>query len=116
LLKIIASGAADFAMLFGQFDEQPPRFGFGDAAVLYILRAMAGRAVPLITMVQTEDTPPKATFAITPAGENVMNGAVDDISVNDPDLWLGGAHVTKETVWRWDDSRGEIILSRPAGS
>lgn len=116
LLKLIASGAADFAMLFGQFDERPPRFGFGDAQVLYILRAMASRAVPLITMAQTDETPPKATFAITPAGENVMNGAVDDISVNDPDLWLGGAHVTVENVWRWDESRVEIILSRPAAS
>ncbi|HEX9160638.1 MAG TPA: hypothetical protein VF980_02945 [Thermoanaerobaculia bacterium] len=116
LLKLIASGIADFGTLFGQFDADPPRFGYGDAQVLYTLRAMASRPVALILMVQSEDGPPKVTLATTPAGENVLNGAVDDIAVNDPDLWLGGTHVTKENIWRWDESRGEVIRSRSAGS
>ena len=37
-----------------------------------------------------------------PAGENVLRGAVDDTTVNDPDRWLGGVHLTKENLWRWD--------------
>ncbi|MGZ5492178.1 MAG: hypothetical protein ACXW3E_01050 [Thermoanaerobaculia bacterium] len=113
LLNLIAAGAGDFASLFPQFDAQRPRFGYGDVQVLAMLRELASRAVPLITMIESDETPPKATFAITPAGENVMSGSVDDVAINDPDFWLGGAHVTKESVWRWDESRGEIILSRP---
>jgi hypothetical protein len=116
LLKLIVAGAADFGSLFAQFDDHPPRFGYGDAQVMYTLRYLASRPVPLITMAQTKDKPPKATFALTPAGENVARGAVDDTVVNDPDFWLGGANVTKENVWRWDESRGEIILSRSAVS
>jgi hypothetical protein len=116
LLQLINGGAGDFATLFPLFDQKPPRFGFGDSQVLYTLRYMASRSVPLISMAESTDTPPKASFAITPAGENFMLGAVDDIGINTPDFWLGGAHVTKENVWRWDETRGEIILSRPAGS
>lgn len=115
-LKLISAGSTDFATLFPKFDDAPPRFGFGDTQVLYTLRYMASRAVPLITLTETDETPPKATFTITPAGANVMNGSVDDLTVNDPDFWLGGAHLTKEKVWRWDEARGEIILSRPAVS
>ena len=116
LLKLIAGGSTDFATLFPQFDDKPPRFGFGDSQVLYALRYLASRAVPVITMTETNETPPKATFTITPAGQNVLSGKVDDTTVNDPDFWLGGVHLTKENLWRWDEARGEIISSRPAGS
>jgi hypothetical protein len=63
---------------------------------------MAWRAVPLITLT---GEPPKALCTITPAGENVLRGKVDDMTINDPDSWLGGAHVTKERLWRFDGPR-----------
>lgn len=116
LLTLIAAGARDFAVLFPQFDEKPPRFGYGDTQILDALRALGSRAVPLITIVENAGAPPKITFAITPAGENVMNGAVDDLAVNDPDFWLGGVHLRKENIWRWDELRGEIIPSPSAAS
>ena len=53
-----------------------------------------------------------AMVTITPAGENVLCGEVDNLAVNDPDLWLGGVHLTKENVWRFDGTR----LSRSAAS
>jgi len=117
ILDLIANGANDFASLFARFDDAPPRFGLGDAEVLRIIRGVAWCAVPLVTIAQASDgPPPKALFTLTPAGENVMMGKVDNTAVNDPDLWLGGAHVTKEELWRWDDDRRRIVRSRPAGS
>jgi hypothetical protein len=118
LLKLIAGGAPDFATIFPLFDDLPPRFGFGDAQVLFTLRAMASRPVPLVTLTETNDTqPPKVAVSITSDGENVLNGKVDDIAVNDPDIWLGGVHVTKENVWRWDESRGTVVkTSRSANT
>lgn len=116
LLSLIAAGARDFAVLFPQFDEKPPRFGYGDSQVLEALRALGSRAVPLITIVENAGAPPKITFTITPAGENVMNGAVDDLVVNDPDFWIGGVHLTKENIWRWDELRGEVIPNPSAVS
>lgn len=111
LLDIIGIGSADFHYIFGRFDPSPPRLGFGDAEVLRILRAMSSRAVPLLTMTEEPGTPPKFFFARTPAAENVLRGEVDDLSVNEPDEWLGGAHITKEHVWRWDADRREIVAS-----
>ena len=115
LLQLIGGGATDFASLFTAFDANA-RFGFGDTQVLYVLRYLASRPVPVITMTEVAEAPPKATFAVTPAGHNVLNGAVDDTTVNDPDFWLGGAHVTKENVWRWDELLGKIVTSRSAAS
>jgi hypothetical protein len=95
----IAAGFNDFATLFDRLNLEVPRFGFGDAEVFRHLRGLAWRAVPLITLT---GEPPKALCTITPAGENVLRGKVDDLTINDPDSWLGGAHVTKEHLWRFD--------------
>jgi hypothetical protein len=108
-LELIAAGTTDWLSLFDQLNSRVPRFGFGDAAVFATLQAIANAAVPLVTI---SGDAPKAIVAITPAGENVLRGEVDDLSVNDPDRWLGGVHLMKENVWRWDGAR----LSRSAAS
>jgi hypothetical protein len=104
LMTLIENGAADFATLFGRFSADAARFGFGDGEVLRHLRRLAWAAVPMITLteVQGEAAPPKAAVTVTPAGRNVLTGEVDFLSVNTPDFWLGGAHLTREQVWRWD--------------
>ena len=100
-LELMANGVTDFATLFDTINARVPRFGFGDSEVFRLLKTLAARAVPLITLAGEA---PKAFFTITPAGENVLRGEVDDVRVNDPDVWLGGAHLTKETLFRWNGS------------
>jgi hypothetical protein len=108
-LELIASGTSDFVSLFDAINERMPRLGFGDTEVFRIVRNLSTCAVPLVT---ASGTAPKAIFGITPAGMNVLGAEVDNLAVNDPDLWLGGAHLTKESVWRWDGTR-LILPSAP---
>jgi hypothetical protein len=108
-LHTIATGTTDFPTLFDRLNGGLPRFGFGDSEIFRLLRWMAWRAVPLITV--TGELP-KAIFSITPAGENVLAAEVDDTTINDPDVWLGGTRLTRGNLWRWDGSR----LSRSAES
>lgn len=111
LMELIDAGAADFGSLFPRFNPNPPRYGFGDGEVLRQLRRLAWCAVPMITMTElgAGDREPKASFAVTPAGRNVLEGVVDFIDLNTPDYWLGGAHLTRERVWRWDAERGLLV-------
>jgi hypothetical protein len=112
----IAAGATDFMSLFTRFDEAPPRFGFGDGEFLRHLRRLASCAVPMITINEVPgETPPKALFALTPAGQTVLDGKADFIDLNNAGFWLGGAHLTRERMWRWDEQRHEIVASRSAG-
>jgi hypothetical protein len=116
-VEAIDNGAADFASLFPRFDSQPPRFGFGDGEFLRHLKHLASVAVPVITIIGEEKAnPPKALFSITPAGRNVMEGAIDFIDINNADFWLGGAHLTRERMWRWDAGLRQIVPSQPAAS
>lgn len=101
-LHSIATGTTDFPSLFDRLNAGLPRFGFGDSEVFRLLRWMAWRAVPLITV---NGELPKAIFAITPAGENVLAAEVDDTTINDPDMWFGGTHLHRGNLWRWDGTR-----------
>lgn len=97
-LTHIANGFTDFATLFDHINAEVPRFGFGDTEVFRHLKALANRPEPLLTL--TGELP-KVLCTITPAGEKVLRGEIDDMAINDPDLWLGGAHLTRDTQWRW---------------
>ncbi len=108
-LSLIATGVSEFGALFNAMATDMPRFGFGDSEVFRQLRNLAWNAVPLILL---NGEPPNASFAITPAGVNVLNAAVDNLSVNDPDRWLGGVHLTKENLWRYDERARTLIPSR----
>ena len=111
----IDAGATDFASLFARFDQSPPLFGIGDGEFLRHLRRLASCAVPMITITEAEgETPPKALFALTPAGKNVLEGKVDFIELNNAGFWLGGAHLTRARLWRWD-ANARRIVSPPAG-
>ena len=108
----IAGGAADFMSLFARFDEAPPRFGFGDGEFLRCVRRLATCAVPMLVINEVEgETPPKALFSITPAGQNVLDGKADFIDLNNAGFWLGGVYLTRDRLWRWDAARREIVWS-----
>ncbi|HYU25105.1 MAG TPA: hypothetical protein VEO74_07885 [Thermoanaerobaculia bacterium] len=105
----IDAGASDFGSLFARFDANPPRYGFGDGEFLRHLRRLASCAVPMITINESgEAMPPKALFGITPAGRKVLAGEADFIELNNADQWLGGVHLTGETLWRWDPHAREV--------
>jgi hypothetical protein len=110
MIELIDAGAADFGTLFARFDPAAPRYGFGDGEVLRQLRRLAWCAVPAITMTEVPgEVEPKASLAVTPAGRNVLLGGVDWIDLNGADFWLGGAHLTRERLWRWDAERGLLV-------
>jgi hypothetical protein len=39
---------------------------------------------------------------LTAAGERVLAGEDDRVELLGIDRWVGGTHVTAESLWRWD--------------
>ena len=114
VLALVEKGAGDFATLFARFDTDPPRLGFGDSELMRELRNLSRASVPLIALNEVnEPGPPKALISLTPAATNVINGSVDYLALDDPDEWLGGAHVTRDSIWRWDEQLRKLQSSRP---
>ena len=52
----------------------------------------------------------------SPAGVNVMEAKVDFMEINNANFWLGGEHLTRERMWRWDAGLRQIVPSQPAAS
>lgn len=102
LLRTIASGHAAFGAIFEAFTTALPRYGFGDSEIARVLRSMAAGEVPLVT---AGGETPAALFTLTAAGMKVLSGELDNLDVNDPDLWLGGVHLKKGNLWRFDGTK-----------
>ena len=109
IMEGIAAGATDFTALFSRFDPEPPLLGVGDGEFLRHLRRLATCAVPMLTISEAQGSPPKPRYALTPAGQDVLDGKADYIALNNADVWLGGAHLTHEKLWRWDEQAGRIV-------
>ena len=107
LLEFVAEGARDFEALFNRFTRAQPRFGLGDTEILRHLRGMATRRMPLITLLEAGPGT-NAAIGVTEQGEAALAGA-DDVEVNGIDLWLGGAHLTPERLWRWNPQQAEVV-------
>jgi hypothetical protein len=45
---------------------------------------------------------------LTEHGERVLEGEADRVELLGVDRWIGGAHVTPESGWRWDPERREL--------
>lgn len=102
LLRLIAGGRSAFAAIFDGFIAEEPRFGFGDSEIARLLSAMASSPVPLLVSSGDERS---ASFAITPAGDDVLSGEADNVEINPPDHWLGGVHLKKGNLWRFDGTK-----------
>ena len=55
------------------------------------------------------DEPSAPTLALTGDGRRVFSGDADHVTLNGIDRWLGGVHVTTNSLWRWDDSKNCLI-------
>jgi hypothetical protein len=108
LLRLVGTGRATFGAIFDAFTAELPKFGFSDSEARRLLWTMENGVVPLLA---SEGEPSARVFAITPAGEKVLAGESDNIDLNAPDYWLGGVHLRKGNVWRYDGTK----LIRSAG-
>ena len=107
ILEFLEEGAGDFEALFNRFSRAQPRFGFGDSEVMRHLRALASRTAPLATIIEADHVS-KIAVGITDNGLAVLRGA-DDIALNGIDTWLGGVHLTRENLWRWDPQNAAVV-------
>ena len=89
-LEVIAAGArAPLAAFAASQQLEEARF-LGDTWFFRTLSALG----PLID-----------GRGLTQLGERVLRGEADRVDVLGIDRWLGGTHLTRDNVWRWDGAR-----------
>jgi uncharacterized protein DUF1835 len=116
-LQLIADGRTTFKSLFPAFWGADPDYGMGDAGLWGEMKRLGRAKEPLIIISGFDDWSQdyksngflSATFTLTEIGREVLAGRSDFIDVNSIDLWFGGAHLTADNLWRWDEQNRKLI-------
>ena len=113
-LMMVQDGLQTFTDLFLKFGDVAGVYGFGDLQVWTTLLSLSEGRKPLLHLDQTDQATrrmqasPRARFALTDDGHDVLLGTSDYAKLNDVDIWLGGAHLTNNILWRWNEHTAKL--------
>jgi hypothetical protein len=114
-LELIDRGREKFVDLFVEFMNIEAVYGLGDVQVWLTLVGLASAKTPLLIRANgngisqpTNDVAPKTVFKLSDAGKAVLRGEADFVKLNEIDEWLGGVHLQRNEVWRWDEETGRL--------
>ena len=119
-LEAIAAGARTppAAFLAAQQLEDAPFLG--DAWFFRTLSALGQGPPRLVETDDGEPLPPppplgdderfgRLQLRLTPAGERTLRGEADRVELLGVHRWIGGTHVTPDTLWRWDVAERQLV-------
>ena len=119
-LEAIATGVATPAAAFLAVQEREQAPFLGDA---WFYRALSSLGTGPARLVETEEGEPVpqappltdsnvfagAALRLTQDGAAVVAGEADRVELLGIDRWLGGTHVTPESLWRWDTAARRLL-------
>ncbi len=83
--------------LFAANARREERVFMGDTTFFIRLRRLLDGPHPLVA--RNTDAEP---LQLTDEGRRVLEGEADNIAINGIDHWIGGVHLTRDSVWRWN--------------
>ncbi len=98
LLELLDDGPLLTGALFVASQDLEEAPFHGDT---WILRTLAG-LTPLVALTE-------GSAELTDAGRRVLAGDVDRVELLGIDRWVGGTHLERDAVWRWDADASELV-------
>jgi redox-sensitive transcriptional activator SoxR len=119
-LQAIAAGARSPQGAFVAAQELEETPFLGDA---WFYRTLVGLGDAQPRLLEAEDRGPlppppplgdgyrfaELRLRLTEEGEQVLRGEADRVDLLGIDRWIGGTHITPETLWRWDPVSGALV-------
>lgn len=97
MLEIIAQSPLTPFDLFQANARREERVFMGDTTFFMRLDRLLRGPQPLLAR-PLEAGPLELTYR----GEKVLQGTADDVELNGIDRWIGGVHLTRDVLWRWN--------------
>jgi DNA-binding transcriptional MerR regulator len=119
-LQAVASGAATPVAAFVAAQDLEPAPFLGDAWFYRVLadlgagdtrlvETQAGQPVPAAPPLGDAHVFARLLLRLTRSGEQVLAGQSDRVALLGIDRWVGGTHLTADTVWRWDPASRRLL-------
>lgn len=119
VLLAINEGVETPRRLFGAVEQLEEAAFMGDWSFWAWLDEMASDPAALVEPLKSRFSPAMthedfrayvdSPLKLTPLGLKVLGGAEDYAASGIIDRWMGGTHLTNETLWRWDNRAGELV-------
>jgi uncharacterized protein YheU (UPF0270 family) len=111
ILAAVADGASDAETAFIRAGARETRPYLGDSWCFAMMDRMAHARVPLLDAEPADRPVDRGTgLRLTHTGARVLAGAVDHVTLNGIDRWIGGVHLRgRDVSWRWDDGTETIV-------
>ena len=110
-LRVAAATPSTAGELFKAMSPLEELPFFGDGSYFAIVRDLAAGERPLIQLGAGGDAPGNlkavrdSTVFVTTTGQDVLDERNDRVRLNGIDVWRGGAHLTTDSLWRWDGAK-----------
>jgi hypothetical protein len=123
LLDAIAHGTGRPISLFHQVIAEEEAAFMGDWSFFRLIDDLAFCQVPLISGVAAPRDGPfggerfgEAELVLTAAGEDVLAGADDHVTLSGIDRWWAGTRLAGRAVWRFDREAGRLVPPAISGA
>jgi hypothetical protein len=117
-LELIGAGAATLASVLAGFSARLPDYCWTDQLVASELGAVMAGPKPLVDAVsparpagRPADRVLAGQLSLTATGNDVLAGRDDRVNACGIDTWIGGAHLTRTRLWRFDEAAGRLVAS-----
>jgi hypothetical protein len=114
-LALVAGGADSLAAVLAGIGDHLPGYGWTDIQLATELAGLAVGTAPLIALTGGSPLDPTsllgARLAITDSGREVLRATTDRVDACGIDTWLGGVHLTRDYLWRFDESASRLLPS-----
>lgn len=111
-LRVAAATPSTVVELFNAMYPLEERPFMGDATYFAHVRDLAAGDRPLIQLgaeradsLHDLNALRDLTVFVTTTGQDVLDERNDRVRLNGIDVWRGGAHLTRESMWRWDGGK-----------
>ncbi|MGB5436237.1 MAG: hypothetical protein WBM98_10140 [Maribacter sp.] len=114
-LNILAQGERPPGRLFGDTIQLEERKFMGDSSFWVILQELLDSDPPLLELPEglqlTLPISPAQKLTLTREGEAVLAGRKNWLDSTAIDRWIGGVHLTSNTLWYWNPQASELVHS-----
>jgi hypothetical protein len=102
------AGEINFGAFFKKLRQTEKPAFFGDSYVAQELRRLATGHSPALSVRHMDKGFKDWRIASNAHSKAFLSGEMDWVKKNGIDRWLGGVHLKKEAVWRWEPEKGRV--------
>lgn len=113
-LQLIEGGPVALASAFPRMQDDETVYYMTDSSLEDLAGSLSSTTPALVAIERGSSSAASRRLqdvvSITDAGQDILGGTQDRVTLCGIDKWLGGVHLTTDgSLWRWNPERGQVV-------